>query len=87
MTYVALMFHDNVPRGPGSVRPLVFVLLNNGFRRFVLLLDKDSQKKSSLCYAYPQVSGTGALLGARTQLGGIRWGRVHRPSRIFFKAI
>ena len=72
MTYVASMFHGSVPRSAFLCPYSSFALLNNGFRRFVLLLDKESQEKSSLPYAYPQVSGTGALLKARTQLGGMR---------------
>jgi hypothetical protein len=63
------------------------VALTTASRRFVFLSCLRRFRKSFLPYAWPQAPGAEALLRARDQLGGMRWGRVHWPSRIFLRAM
>ena len=68
------------------VPPLASHLKSHRPQAVVSLIFK-SQTEILICYAARQVSMTAGALISGLQLGGIRCGRVHAPSRIFFTAM
>src|SRR3569833_4745090 len=65
----------------------IFSSTNSGLLAGLFLELFKKVQKSFLPYAWPQAPGAEALLRARDQLGGMRFGRVHWPSRIFLRAM